>query len=146
MEGSEPVEIRRYPNRRFYDRSRTRYVTMPEIEEVIQQGRDVVIVEAHGEEEITAPILVQILLERHPAAIDCLPVEMLHDLLRGDQAALGWWRERLGRAVEERKQELAEAGGGDELGERLARLEERVRRLEANGSPGRREGGEGKDG
>ena len=29
---AEPVEIRRYPNRRLYDRSRRRYVTLQEID------------------------------------------------------------------------------------------------------------------
>jgi polyhydroxyalkanoate synthesis repressor PhaR len=135
MEGSEPVEIRRYPNRRFYDRSRTRYVTMPEIEGVVLEGKDVVIVEAHGDDDITRPVLLQLLLERHPAAIDCLPVEMLHDLLRGDRAALNWWRGQLSRSVMERgRGEAAEAE--EDLRARLARLEERVRRLEAGGDTG----------
>jgi polyhydroxyalkanoate synthesis regulator protein len=38
---AEPVPITRYPNRRLYDRSQGRYVTLPEIAELVRRGKTV---------------------------------------------------------------------------------------------------------
>jgi polyhydroxyalkanoate synthesis repressor PhaR len=84
--GGEAIEIRRYPNRRLYDRSRRRYVTLPEIEELVRAGRTVVIVDARNGEDLTPGILTQILVERHPERL--LPVAMLHAMLRANELTL----------------------------------------------------------
>jgi polyhydroxyalkanoate synthesis repressor PhaR len=84
--GGEAIEIRRYPNRRLYDRSRRRYVTLPEIEELVRGGRTVIITDARNGDDLTSGILTQILIERHPERL--LPVALLHAMLRANELAL----------------------------------------------------------
>src|SRR5262245_48844890 len=62
----EPVLITRYPNRRLYDRSQTRYVTLPEIAELVRKGRTVTVRDSKTGEDLTRSILTQIILEHHP--------------------------------------------------------------------------------
>ena len=89
---AEPVEIRRYPNRRLYDRSRRRYVTLQEIEELVHQGRTVLVRDSRTGEDLTRSILTQILLERHPEKMEMFPVAMLHAILRANDLALEFLR------------------------------------------------------
>jgi polyhydroxyalkanoate synthesis repressor PhaR len=89
---AEPVEIRRYPNRRLYDRSRRRYVTLQEIEELVREGRTVLVRDSRTGEDLTRSILTQILLERHPEKMEMFPVAMLHAILRANDLALEFLR------------------------------------------------------
>lgn len=89
---AEPVEIRRYPNRRLYDRSRRRYVTLQEIEDLVREGRTVLVRDSRTGEDLTRSILTQILLERHPEKMEMFPVAMLHAILRANDLALEFLR------------------------------------------------------
>jgi polyhydroxyalkanoate synthesis repressor PhaR len=97
-EGSEPVRITRYPNRRLYDRSRGRYVTLEEVAELIRAGRDVVVQDSKTGEDLTRTFLTQIILEHHPERMELFPVALLHSLIRANDMALGIFREYLRQA------------------------------------------------
>ena len=49
----EPILIKRYANRKLYDQSRSRYVTLEELEELIRQGREIRVVDAVSGEDLT---------------------------------------------------------------------------------------------
>src|SRR3954464_2668608 len=89
---AEPIAIRRYPNRRFYDRSRRRYVTLQEIEDLVLQGQTVEVRDSRTGEDLTRQILAQILLERHPEKMAMFPVAMLHSILQANDLASDFWR------------------------------------------------------
>jgi len=147
---AEPVAIRRYPNRRFYDRSRQRYVTLGDIEELVRQGRTVEVRDSRTGEDLTRQVLTQILLERHPEKMELVPAALLHGLLRANDLAAEFWRaylrqallalEGLQRALDPlgwlpgrlpgRPAPAAPAEGPEALARRLAALEERLARLE----------------
>jgi polyhydroxyalkanoate synthesis repressor PhaR len=96
--GNEPVRITRYPNRRLYDRSRGRYVTLEEVAELIRGGTDVVVHDSKTGEDLTRTLLTQIILERHPERMDLFPVALLHYMIRANDLALGFFREYLRQA------------------------------------------------
>jgi polyhydroxyalkanoate synthesis repressor PhaR len=81
---SETIQIKRYPNRRFYARHTSRYVSLAEIEEMIQQGHTVEIRDSQTGEDLTRSVLTQIIMEQHPDKMKLFPVDMLHLILRSN--------------------------------------------------------------
>lgn len=60
---SGTVVLKKYGNRRLYDTNASRYVTLLEVEDMVQRGTDVQVVDAKSGEDLTKEILVQIILE-----------------------------------------------------------------------------------
>ena len=95
---NESVEITRYPNRRLYDRSQKKYVTLGDIESLVLGGQNVRVRDSKTEEDLTRVILMQILLERHPERMQMFSVTFLQEVLRADQRALDWLAVYFGNA------------------------------------------------
>jgi len=77
--------IKKYPNRRLYDTEESRYITVDELTVRIRKGRDVRVVDARTEEDLTQSTLVQVLLEGGRTHL--LPTPLLTQLVRmGDDA------------------------------------------------------------
>ncbi len=85
----EPVLIKRYANRKLYDQSRSRYVTLDELEELIRQGREIRVVDAVSGEDLTSLTLAQIILENARGRRSSLPPSFLHQLIKHGEA----WQE-----------------------------------------------------
>jgi polyhydroxyalkanoate synthesis repressor PhaR len=96
---NDTVEITRYPNRRLYDRSRKKYVTVGDIEAMVLAGQDVHVRDSKSDDDLTRVILTQIILERHPERMKMFPVAFLHAILRADQLALNWLTVYFGQAL-----------------------------------------------
>ena len=79
-----PREIRKYPNRRYYDTVRSRHVTLEEIHALIRDGHEVCVKDSASGQDITARVLAQIILELDPPKLGVFPVAMLHQLLRSN--------------------------------------------------------------
>lgn len=84
-----PAVIVRYPNRRLYDRSEGRYVTLQDVEEKVRGGRTVTVRDSKTGEDLTRAVLTQILLERHPERMALFPVSFLHLAIRANDSMLG---------------------------------------------------------
>lgn len=78
------IELRKYPNRRFYDRSRSRHVTLDEIYGMIRAGQDMHVTDSKTGEDITARVLAQIILEHDPLKLSVFPVDLLHQIIRAN--------------------------------------------------------------
>lgn len=85
----EPVVIKRYANRKLYDQSRSRYVTLEELEELIRQGREIRVVDAVSGDDLTALTLAQIILENQRGRRSALPASFLHQLIKHGES----WQE-----------------------------------------------------
>lgn len=83
---TEPVLIKRYANRKLYDQSRSRYVTLEELEELIRQGREIRVVDAVSGEDLTNLTLAQIILENERGRRSSLPASFLHQLIKHGEA------------------------------------------------------------
>lgn len=79
--GETIVVLKKYANRRIYDTTSSRYVTLGEVEAMVQQGKDIVVTDARSGEDITKEILVQLLLERDGARA-ALPMGLLKQAVR----------------------------------------------------------------
>lgn len=79
------VELRKYPNRRYYDGSRSRHVTLEEIYAMIRAGHDVHVIDSKTGDDITAKVLAQIILEHDPPKLTIFPVDLLHQVIRANE-------------------------------------------------------------
>jgi polyhydroxyalkanoate synthesis repressor PhaR len=153
---TSPIQVRRYPNRRLYDRSRRRYVTLGDIEDLVREGHTVEVRDSKTDEDLTRQVLAQILLERHPDRMATFPVAMLHGLLRANDLALDVFRAYLRQSLVALEQfpkagptfptpidwmasmfpglatvrPPAPAGPSEEMARRLSELEARINILE----------------
>lgn len=76
------LEIKKYPNRRYYDATHSRHLTLDEIRSLVQQGYDIQVLDAKTSADITAQVLTQIILELDTPKLDSLPVPLLVRLIR----------------------------------------------------------------
>jgi polyhydroxyalkanoate synthesis repressor PhaR len=76
------LEIKKYPNRRYYDATHSRHLTLDEIRSMIQRGYDLRVVDARTSADITAQVLTQIILEFDTPKLDSLPVPLLVRIIR----------------------------------------------------------------
>ncbi|MAG00833.1 MAG: polyhydroxyalkanoate synthesis repressor PhaR [Acidiferrobacteraceae bacterium] len=60
---AEELLIKKYPNRRLYDTSSSRYITLEEIREMVVGGTPFRVVEKKTNEDITRNTLLQIIME-----------------------------------------------------------------------------------
>lgn len=81
------VLIKKYGNRRLYDTSDSRYVTLDELAANIRSGTDLRVVDAQTGEDLTQATLTQIVLETGNAA-KFLPVQLLTQMIRLSDDAL----------------------------------------------------------
>jgi polyhydroxyalkanoate synthesis repressor PhaR len=83
--GGRRLGIHKYPNRRYYDTTRSRHVTLEEIYSLIRDGYDVQVVDSKTGQDITARILAQIIIDMDSPKLGVFPVALLHRLLRSNQ-------------------------------------------------------------
>jgi polyhydroxyalkanoate synthesis repressor PhaR len=90
--GHPQVEIRKYPNRRYYDTHRSRHLTLEEIRDLIRQGQDVRVVDSATSSDITTKVLTQIILELDAPKLELVPAAFLTQLIRvNDQLLKGFF-------------------------------------------------------
>ncbi|HTT08186.1 MAG TPA: polyhydroxyalkanoate synthesis repressor PhaR [Gammaproteobacteria bacterium] len=56
--------IKKYPNRRLYDTTESKYITLEDVRHLIMQGVPFCVVDKQTEEDITRSILLQIIIEQ----------------------------------------------------------------------------------
>lgn len=79
------LEIRKYPNRRYYDSSRRQHLTLEDIYALVRDGYEVRVTESKTGEDITARILTQIILEIDPPKLGIFSAELLHQVIRASE-------------------------------------------------------------
>ena len=89
----EVIQIKRYPNRRFYSRDESKYVSLQDIERLIQEGRTIEISDSQTAESRTRTVLTQIILDRQPDNISLFPVDMLHSIVRSNNLVTDFLRD-----------------------------------------------------
>lgn len=79
------IEIKKYPNRRLYDTSRSRYVNLDELAAMIRGGDDVRITDSDTGEDRTREVLLQIVLDVLEGG-EVVPTGMLRRIIRSSGA------------------------------------------------------------
>jgi polyhydroxyalkanoate synthesis repressor PhaR len=82
------VQLRRYPNRRYYDAARSQHLTLDEIFRLICEGHSVEVNDSKSGEDITTRVLAQLILEQAPGKWAALPAELFHQLIRANESLL----------------------------------------------------------
>ena len=129
--------IKRYTNRKLYDKQESRYVTLEEIARLVREGEDVAVIDNETEEDLTAVTFAQIILEEEKRKTNIISVPFLRKLIRSGEARVQDFSEAIGDLTGkagERVREVVE-GGGKAIGESLSLLDEILelpqKRLEA---------------
>ena len=77
-----PLEIRKYQNRRYYDSTRSRHLSLQQIHKLIIEGYNIRVLDAKTNEDITSKVLTQILLEYEPVKLAMFSNELLTRAIR----------------------------------------------------------------
>jgi len=108
--------IKRYTNRKLYDKQESRYVTLEEIARLVRRGEDLKVVDNESDEDLTAVTLAQIILEEEKRKTHLLSVPFLRKLIRSGEATVQDLSDRATRSFEA-------------IGELTERAGERVREV-----------------
>jgi polyhydroxyalkanoate synthesis repressor PhaR len=72
------ILIKKYPNRRLYDTRISAYITINDVAELIKSGHRVEVREVNTDEDVTALVLTQIIMDKAKKNQGLLPVSLLH--------------------------------------------------------------------
>src|SRR5262245_6294311 len=84
----DPVVIKKYANRRLYNTGTSTYVTLEDLDEMVNKGEEFTVQDAKTGEDITHPVLTQIIFElENKEGQNMLPIPFLRQLISfyGDQ-------------------------------------------------------------
>ena len=82
------IHIRKYPNRRMYDTSRSTHITMDQLYDLVADGRQVQVVDSRTGQDITNQTLATALIERDPDKLRLFPTWMLHYMVSSREQVL----------------------------------------------------------
>ena len=57
-------KLKKYPNRRLYDMSDSKYVTVEDVRKLIVRGESIEVIDSRDESDLTRSVLLQILAEQ----------------------------------------------------------------------------------
>jgi polyhydroxyalkanoate synthesis repressor PhaR len=78
---SEPRVIKRYANRKMYDTTRSCYVTLEEIAEIVRQGTEIHVIDNKTKQDLTEVTLTQALLDSERKQRGTVPLAGLRHLI-----------------------------------------------------------------
>ncbi len=81
----QPLQIRKYSNRRLYDATRSRHITAEELYQLVRDGHDVVVTDSATGADITHQVLTQMIVERDSPKLEVFPTMLLHEIIRANQ-------------------------------------------------------------
>ena len=76
-----PVTIKKYANRRLYNTATSSYVTLDDLCQMVKDGIDFVVYDAKSGDDITRPVLTQIIVEEESKGQNLLPISFLRQLI-----------------------------------------------------------------
>lgn len=82
------LQIRKYPNRRLYDQSRSRHLTVDDLYDAVVAGHTVVVTDSRTGRDITNAVLFSALIERDGGKLAALPPEVVHLMIRATETVL----------------------------------------------------------
>lgn len=83
------LEIRRYPNRRLYDVTRSKTVTLDELHNLVREGYQIQVTETATGKDITPRVLTQMILDLDSGKLEMFPSDLLHAVLQANEKLVG---------------------------------------------------------
>ena len=94
--------IKKYPNRRLYDTSESRYITLSDIERLVRDRIEFSVIEKSSQADITESILMQVLAGQEHSSEPMMSRDFLCDAIRAhgspQQDILGCYLEQSAKA------------------------------------------------
>jgi polyhydroxyalkanoate synthesis repressor PhaR len=122
--------VKRYSNRKLYDTSESRYVTLEEISRWVKAGEEVKILENETGEDLTAVTFAQIILEEERKKTGLLSLRLMRDLIQHGEAALAQLAARVESGMEAIRTAPERAGRRlqelTQVSERLAEMQKTI--------------------
>jgi polyhydroxyalkanoate synthesis repressor PhaR len=120
---SESVRmIKKYPNRRLYDTANSGYITLADVKQMVLENIDFQVVDAKTGEDLTRPILLQIILDEEGGGVPMFSSEMLAQMIRfygsAQQTIMGQYMEQNVKAflaIQKKLQDQAKQVYGDKM-------------------------------
>lgn len=82
VDPDQPIIIKKYANRRLYNTSKSSYVTLEHLAQMVRDGEDFVVNDAKSGDDITRSVLTQIIFEEEAKGQNMLPTNFLRQLIR----------------------------------------------------------------
>jgi polyhydroxyalkanoate synthesis repressor PhaR len=79
---SEQRIIKKYPNRRLYDTATSSYITLADVKKLVLDHVEFKVVDAKSGEDLTRPILLQIIIEEEACGMPMFSSDMLSQIIR----------------------------------------------------------------
>lgn len=79
---SEPRIIKKYPNRRLYDTTLSRYITLEDVRHLVLEHTEFKVIDSRTEADITRTILLQIIIEQEEDGQPMFTTEALEQIIR----------------------------------------------------------------
>ena len=114
--------IKKYPNRRLYDTANSGYITLADVKQLVLDNENFQVVDAKSTEDLTRPILLQIILEEEAGGMPMFSSEMLAQMIRfygsAQQTIMGQYIEQNVKAflaIQKKLQDQAKQIYGDKM-------------------------------
>lgn len=78
----DPIIIKKYANRRLYNTSKSSYVTLDHLAQMVRDREEFVVNDAKSGQDITRAVLAQIIFEEEAKGQNMLPANFLRQLIR----------------------------------------------------------------
>jgi polyhydroxyalkanoate synthesis repressor PhaR len=91
--------IKRYGNRKLYDTSESRYITLDEIARLVRSGNDVKVIDNENGDDLTAITFAQIILEEEKRRSSLISLGLLRELVQHGEDTLAQLRTRVEKGV-----------------------------------------------
>lgn len=122
--------VKRYGNRKLYDTSESRYVTLEEIGRWVKAGEEVRILENDTGEDLTAVTFAQIILEEERRKSGLLSLRMLREIIQHGEAALQGIATTVDRGMEAIRTAPERAGRRVQELTQISQISERLSQLQ----------------
>ena len=143
--GDTVVTIKKYANRRLYNTESSSYITLEHLAEMVRQKREFKVIDAKSGEDITRPVLAQIIMEEEQRGETMLPVNFLRQLIglygNSMQAAVPQYLEASLEAFQRNQSQMREAMAGALAVNPFAEMARRNMEMFAGAAGGRADAG-----
>lgn len=85
---NEPRVIKKYPNRRLYDTTESKYITLADVRRLVVDRTDFVVLDQKTQEDITRSILLQVIAEQEHVGEPLMSEDFLAQVIRAYGGAM----------------------------------------------------------
>ncbi len=82
MSKGNEVIIKKYPNRRLYDTSTSRYITIDDLSEMVKRDHNFKVIDVKSNDDLTRITLTQIVLDHEMKGYNLLPLELIKQIIK----------------------------------------------------------------